>query len=227
MTHRESVTTRRPGGPIYRLGRAGSVWVWPDWAYAGEDGTFGNRYDDPAGKFRVLYASSQRLGTFIEALARFRPDPHVLAAGIDEDDDYPSTPPGQLPASWLTGRAVGRATIDREFVDVGHSTTLAYLRQALAATIRHFGLDDLDAAAIRMHAPRRLTQDIAAHLYDLESDSDRPQGVVYLSRLGDDVENWAIWEPAEALAVEHEDAIAADDQDLLEAVARFGLTLKE
>ena len=39
---------------------------------AGPDGTFGNRFDDPEGIYRVLYASSQRLGCYLEALAQFR-----------------------------------------------------------------------------------------------------------------------------------------------------------
>lgn len=101
MTGVSAVATRRPSGSIYRLGRTASLWSWPDWAYAGEDGTFGNRYDDPHGRFRVLYASSDRLGAFLETLARFRPDPHVLAAAIDEDGEYPTAPAGHVPAAWL------------------------------------------------------------------------------------------------------------------------------
>jgi hypothetical protein len=33
----------RPKAEIYRLGRRPDPWAWPDWAYAGADGTFGNR----------------------------------------------------------------------------------------------------------------------------------------------------------------------------------------
>jgi hypothetical protein len=44
----------------------------PDWASAEPDGTFGNRFDDPDATYRVLYASSQRLGCFVETLARFQ-----------------------------------------------------------------------------------------------------------------------------------------------------------
>lgn len=206
MTPPDSVVTRRPEGPLYRLGRSDSVWTFADWAYAGEDGTFGNRFDDARGNFRVLYASSQRLGTFLETLARFRPDPHVLAAeivGDPCDSGYPSSAPGLVPMSWLQGRAIGSATIDGPFVDLGHSATLAYLRGALASTILRFGLDDLDAAAIRLHAPRRLTQEIAAHLYDLVDDDGerRVQGIEYGSRLGDDLENWAICGVAFGLVV--------------------------
>jgi hypothetical protein len=33
-------------GVIYRLGRKPDPWAPPDWASAGPDGTFGNRFDD-------------------------------------------------------------------------------------------------------------------------------------------------------------------------------------
>jgi RES domain len=67
-------TIVQPDGPLYRLARMPDPWAWPDWAYAGLDGTFGNRWDDPLGSYRVLYACTRRLGAFIETLARFRPD---------------------------------------------------------------------------------------------------------------------------------------------------------
>ena len=77
-------------GVIYRLGRKPDPWAPPDWASAGPDGTFGNRFDDPDATYRVLYASSQRLGCFVETLARFRIDPTLLAelAQIEGADDY-------------------------------------------------------------------------------------------------------------------------------------------
>jgi len=62
----------QPEGVLYRLGRQPDPWAWPDWTYAGELGTFDNRYDDPRGEYRVLYASSERLARFLETLARFR-----------------------------------------------------------------------------------------------------------------------------------------------------------
>ncbi|MQA00994.1 MAG: RES domain-containing protein [Dehalococcoidia bacterium] len=48
-------------------------WTWPDWSQAIRDGTFGNRWDDPDGAYRVLYASSSRFGALLETLARFPP----------------------------------------------------------------------------------------------------------------------------------------------------------
>ncbi len=80
----------KASGVIYRLGRKPDPWVPPDWASAGPDGTFGNRFDDPDATYRVLYASSQRFGCFVETLARFRIDPTLLAelAQIEGADDY-------------------------------------------------------------------------------------------------------------------------------------------
>lgn len=53
----ELVETTAPT-PLYRLGRTPDPWAWPGWRYSLPDGTFGNRYDDPAGGYRVLYACS-------------------------------------------------------------------------------------------------------------------------------------------------------------------------
>jgi hypothetical protein len=64
-----NLESKRPSGPLFRVGRDRDAWAIPDWAYAKEDGTFGNRFDDPMRVYRVLYASSQRLGYFIETFA--------------------------------------------------------------------------------------------------------------------------------------------------------------
>jgi hypothetical protein len=55
----------------------------------------GNRYDDPAGEYRVLYAAGQRRGAFLETLARFRIDLQLVAEmdaidGDERDDAYPT-----------------------------------------------------------------------------------------------------------------------------------------
>lgn len=100
----------KPSGVIYRLGRVPDPWAVPDWASAGQDGTFGNRFDDPDATYRVLYASSQRLGCFLETLARFRVDPQLAAelAAISGEDDH--SPLGEVPVEWLHKRILGVAT---------------------------------------------------------------------------------------------------------------------
>src|SRR5438128_1525183 len=107
------------------------------------DGTFGNRYDDPEASYRVLYASSQRIGAFLETLARFRPDLEVIAElDLIEGEDEP---PPAVPRSWLDNRLLGEATVAGRFVDVADTTSLATLRTTLAASAIRHGLDEIDA----------------------------------------------------------------------------------
>lgn len=212
-----------PDGPLYRLGRDPDPWVWPDWSYAAPDGTFGNRYDDPHGSYRVLYASSQRLGAFLETLARFRPDLEVLAEleRIEGDDE----PLAGVPRTWLEGRLIGEATVEGRFVELGDSASLATLRAALAASAIHHGLDEIDAATIRLRTPRAFTQQVSRYVYEQGSFA----GIRYRSRLGDDVLNWAVFESAPdgqgPLVATASAAIAADDPDLRAALELLGLTL--
>ncbi|MCZ7537423.1 MAG: hypothetical protein M5T61_16945 [Acidimicrobiia bacterium] len=67
----------------------------------GDDGTFGNRWDDPEGLYRVLYASSLRVGCYIETLARLRPDPAVVAALEAIEGDEPLEAGRSGARSWI------------------------------------------------------------------------------------------------------------------------------
>ena len=147
-----------PDAPLYRLGRQPDPWAWPDWSYAAPDGTFGNRYDDPEASYRVLYACLQRVGAFLETLARFRPDLELLSE-LDriEGEDEPSA---AVPRTWLDARVLGEANVEGPFVEIGDTTSLATLRTALAAGAIHHGLDEIDAATIRLRAPRAFTQQV-------------------------------------------------------------------
>lgn len=213
---------------VHRVSRRPDPWAWPDWRYVGADGTFGNRYDDPQGVYRVLYASTQRLAAFVEVLAVFRPDPAVAAelaaiAASDGDDEPPAA--GVVPAEWTDTRSVGVAELVGDYVDIGHHTTLAELRRALSARVVHHRLGDLDAATIRLSVPRAFTQEISRHVFDATIDGHRRwNGIAYQSRHGDDFENWAIFEPATPGVV---DVTPLDehDPDLHRALAVHGLRL--
>jgi len=222
-------TIVQPDGPLYRLARMPDPWAWPDWAYAGLDGTFGNRWDDPLGSYRVLYACTRRLGAFIETLARFRPDLSVVA-GLQEikgDDDVP--PPGIVPLRWLGGRPIGKATVSHSFVDIGDTRSLATLRTHLAARAIHYGLNEIDAATIRLDAPRRFTQEASRLIYEWHQEHGDCAGICYRSRLGDQFVNWAIFEPPPDTPLELPEAdlreIEPDDPDLLDALHLLGLEL--
>ncbi|WP_053225769.1 RES family NAD+ phosphorylase [Solirubrobacter soli] len=216
----------RPDGPLHRVGRAPDAWALAPWTYAGPDNTFGNRYDDPEGEYRVLYAAGQRRGAFLETLARFRADLQLIAelATIDDDPEHPTIAAATVPREWLETRCVGAAeAASLDFVDISHSRSLAHLRHALAHRLIHYGLDDLDAGDIRKRTPRALTQEVSRYVFE------RPEafaGIRYLSRLGDELANWGIFEGSELDAIlEDNEAIEPDDPDFVSALETLNLTL--
>jgi hypothetical protein len=104
-----------PSGALFRVGRTPDAWALAPWMYAGPDGTFGNRYDDPDGEYRVLYAAGQRRGAFLETLSRFRVDVQLLAEldaieGDEQDAAFPTVRGGVVPSDWLATRRIGTAT---------------------------------------------------------------------------------------------------------------------
>lgn len=218
-----------PPAEVYRLGRRPDPWAWPDWAYAEPDGTFGNRYDDPQGIYRVLYASTQRVATFVECLAYYRADIELVAelhaiVGDEGDEEPPAS--GIVPTEWVEQRCVGRAALVGDYADVGHHESLAELRTALAARVVHHGLHDLDAAALRLSAPRAFTQDISRYVFGQTANGERRwNGLAYLSKHGDDLQNWAIFEPADPDVIDVTE-FDRHDADLAAALALHGLQLE-
>jgi hypothetical protein len=208
-------------GLIYRLGRKPDPWSAPDWASAGPDGTFGNRFDDPEGMYRVLYASSQRLGCFLETLARFRVDVKLLAelAEIEGEDDYCRL--GEVPLEWIEKRMMGVATAGGEYADICSSEWISRLRIALAGHLGKFGVDDLDASALQQTAPRILTQSVSRIVFSSSS-----TGIYYRSKYGHDIENWALFEPFQIMAGEFK-LIRPDDPDLQRALQLHSLKFKK
>lgn len=215
----------RPDGPLFRLGRRPDPWAWPPWEYCRR----ANRWDDPTDTFRVLYAATQRRATFIETLARFRPDPAVIAglALIDGDDEGALTP-GDVPASWLSGRVMGTANFDAVFADVGNSESLAHLQTALASRLVHYGIRELDGSVIR-ESRREFTQDISLHVFT-QADHGAPTfaGIAYQSRLGNEYTNWAIFERADRDPVRDPAVteIEPTDPDLIAVLTLYGLKLR-
>ena len=204
--------SRRPDGPVFRLGRRPDAWQPPDWFLAHSDATFGNRFDDPEGYYRVLYASSQRLGCFVETLARFRPDLSLLAelSAIEGADDF--LPLGTLPRDWLAVRVMGKAEIDGVFADLYAVSWVSHLRRSLAAEALKLGVKDIDLSTLENAEPRRLTQLASRQAYRLNF-----AGIFYRSRYGHSLENWAIFEPF-PLEDAASEALSEGDPDFLEAL---------
>lgn len=179
----------------------------------------------------MLYASSQRLGAFLETLARFRIDPAVQAAMTEiEDDDrdtgFPTLSAGVVPGDWLTAPCIGGASHAGPFADIGHSDSLAHLRVALASRLVHYGFDDLGAGDLRLRVPRCFSQAVSRHVFEHGRTVDGAPllGIRYLSRLGDELVNWAIFEGTDPDDPTSK-RIAPDDPDLHEALAKYDLRL--
>ncbi len=137
-------------------------------------------------------------------------------------DDY--VPLGVVPREWRDGRAMGKADAAGAFAAISTSESLATLRAALGANLVELGMDDLDAAAIRSAVPRAFTQTVSRHIYD----SGRFDGICYRSRYGDDVENWAVFEPFTSIRPQpaHQ-PIDPLDPDLAAALTIHGLIVEE
>lgn len=228
---------RVPDGPVFRIGRRPDPWEWPDWSLAGPGGTFGNRWDDPMGQYRVLYACSERIGAFLETLARFRGDAELRRALDRIDGPVDAMEPGVVPAVWRRGRVVARAVISGRFADIGHHQSLGHIQSEMIDELRPMlaraGLAELDAAAIKLSVPRTLTQQISRRIYEQSTPEGRAEfaGIAYSSRLGDDLTNWAIFEPAPPIAeapftVLDRTEIDVDDPDFLRAVELLGLRIE-
>ncbi len=218
------ITSVSPPKTLYRLGRPPNPWEPPDWAYARDDGTFGNRFDDPDGQYRVLYASSSRVGCFVETLARFRTDVTLIArlAEIEGIDDY--VPLGVVPLEWRAGRIMGIAGAEGNFAAIGSAESLGTLRAALAKFAAQLDINDIDASAIRLSVPRAFTQAISSYIYT----SNRFHGIAYRSRYGDDMENWAVFEPFAALHPNGlSDPLELRDPDFTTALAIHHLSTEE
>jgi hypothetical protein len=110
-------------GAVYRVARGLDPFEPPDWGYAGEDGTFGNRFDDlgaergisEAERFRVIYCAGSRAAAFGETIAHFRPDLELLAKLEDIEDDEPTgfeLRGGVVPEEWRLSRRLGAAQLD-------------------------------------------------------------------------------------------------------------------
>jgi hypothetical protein len=218
--------SKRPSRPLFRVGRDDDAWAVPDWAYAKEDRTFGNRFDDPMGVYRVLYASSQRLGCFVETLARFRVDVSFLAdLALVENGEDDFTALGTVRRAWIKGRCIGTANVEGEYADMYPLGWVSHLRTVLAAVAVKLGMEDIDLSSLERAEPRLLTQRAGRTAFELGY-----AGVCYLSRYGHSIENWAIfedWAMSERFPIHQPDSrkVAENDPDLLEALRLLGLVI--
>lgn len=205
-----------PRSVLYRVGRRPDPLAWPPWEYAGN-----GRFDDPAGEFRVLYATVQRRTAFLETMAGFRPSLDVLAVlNAVENSDEPLPPP-LVPADCYQARAIGRFRLRtrQRWLDLRRLETHEVLRHELAQTLLDLGLEDLDLSGV-IGPRRQLTQVVARWAYD-----HGYAGLVYASRLDVAFTCWAIFEGAVFEPVGIPEPILPDNPDLAWAAKSLGLSV--
>jgi hypothetical protein len=216
---------------------------------AGEDGTFGNRFDDPsaehgrdpAERYRAIYCATTAASAFGETLARFRPSIELLAKLRTIDDDEPleeqlvgaldplDSQSGLVPADWRLRRLLATTILDPDlrFVDLAAPATHQYLRDVMAPDIASLGLTDLDLSTVT-GPQRRLTQRCARHIYDLRDPAGTGvfAGVRYISRLNPDWECWAGFADRMVHAPGVPAPVFPDDPDLLSVCRLFRLSVE-
>lgn len=206
-----------PTSPLFRVAHAPDPLAWPDWRFVG-----GSRFDDPQDRFRVLYLAEQRVGCFIESLARFRPDLDLLARLAAVTGTTAPLPVPVVPADWYTRRRVGtlRLLPGQRWLDLRAAETLQALRSEMASTLVGLGLPDFDVSAARGPS-RDLTRHVARWAYERHF-----QGIAYRSRFADSLDCWAVFEGAATSPAGPAETIVSDDVDLLAAAELFGLTIE-
>ncbi len=169
----------------------------------------------------MLYASSQRLGCFLETLARFRVDLELLAqlSQIEGEDDFAA--PGTIPVEWFPERVMGSAWLQGSFAEVCNGAWIGRLRPLMATECLRYGMPDFDESVI-LGPNRTLTQRISRLIYE---DPARFDGIRYPSRHGQDIENWALFEPFRQITAQQSVPISRFDPDLLVAMELFNLRL--
>jgi RES domain len=218
---------------VHHVGYKPDPWIWAPWEFA-QGGRFSGRWDDSDGEWRAKYVGATRVACYLEVLASFRPDP-TLEADMDviesDDDEFPTIPPGRLDYGWCDERLVCTARLSGCFAVPSHHETLPTLREQFLPLATALGLTDIDAAAVREGEPRELTQSMSAWIYEIVGpDGERIDGIQYLSRHGDDLALWAIYErgstesPPEVTARDEPGVISPDDEDLAEAMRIHRIT---
>jgi hypothetical protein len=201
--------TTEPTVVLYRIGRAPDPLSAPPRELQKNTG---NRYDDPAGEFWVMYAAEQRSACFAETLARFRADPELLAKmrALPDGDHGDDTPEfGIIPDDWHLKRAIApfRIVPEQRWLDLRSLEVRESIRRNLAGTITRLGHDNFDLGDA-LSRDRWLTHATTRWAYEQDH-----QRISYPSRLGGAFTRWALFEGAQFEPIETT-AIAADDPDL-------------
>lgn len=147
--------------------------------------------------------------------------PTVVAGTVDIDD-------------WVSQRLAASANLRGRFCAVTASATIAALHPRFSGPATSlYGLKDFDAAALKDARPRELTQAVSQFLWAAKDvdENDLCDGVEFLSRHGDDLVLWVVFErPGDGQIsprisnVEHVE-LTRNTPEVVDVFAVFGLTM--
>ena len=180
----------------------------------------GNRFDDPLGEFRVLYAGESRLAAFMETLAPLRPSLADIT-GLSTAAGARIRLTNRISVDWRRARRIARLRLvrGRRWLDLHAPETCEVLRGEFADVLLQLGMADFDVSGARGPS-RELTQQIARRAF-----SWGYAGIAYRSRFDDTLNCWAIFEGDHYEPVGRPNPIRRDNPDLHTAARRFGLTV--
>lgn len=171
------------------------------------------RFSDPFERFNTLHLTSLGTSAYIDALARWRPDPHLAALMTDEVGSHLSVVPKDVLARYNVGSARIRARV----VDLREPDVVDQLDRLVRSPVGRVTLGDL------VTGPLRLSQEVTRRLFDAGGDSGpRVDGVLYPSKFVSGAHNVAVWHVPELVVIE-EGPVRPDDPALAEALHILGL----
>lgn len=202
------------GQLIYRVARSGYGPLNPPVRVRDVEVEKWSRWDTPG---RTIYGGSTASGAFVEVLEYITPDPPAtpldeLFDDVDPDDAatfaeqvarellaHGAMPYRSISQGWRQVRSLYelRLPLGGWFVDVTGAESLSVLDTELRPLLDQCGVDQLTLSELTSSAEdmKALTTGIATWLRDTVhlQGGERPHGVVYPSKWGATLNNWAMW----------------------------------
>jgi RES domain len=181
----------------------------------------GQRFDDPWGTFRVLYAAERQFGCFVETLAPLRPSLADIAA-LSRAAGTTIRPVTHVTTEWRRARRIARLSLrpGLHWLDLRAPETCEVLRTELADVLLRIGMADFDVSGAR-GLSRELTQRIARWAFERGF-----AGIAYRSRFADELDCWAIFEGDHWEPVGRPMPIRRDNPALRTAAKLLGLSIE-
>ena len=204
------------GQSIFRVARTQYGPVNPPPRIPGEHPVEGwSRWDTPG---RTVYGCSTATGAFVEVLEYIRPDPPntplaELFDDVDADDAatlaeqiarelpaHGAMPYRSIPQAWRQIRSLYelRLPSDGWFVDITGAESISVVSVQLGSTLlAECGIDQLTLSELTSSSEKfkKLTTGIATWIRETIQlyDGHRPHGIVYPSKWGSTLTNYAMW----------------------------------